>query len=136
MFCGKCGQEMPEGAKVCSNCGSSLEENNETVQEAQVNENQYTAQPVFEGNVMNNSQKPEGSGMAAASLALGIVGIIFAVFFACIGHICSILGIIFGGVAVSKCGKKAGLIVSIIGEILSIVSSVIGVILAGTIAML
>ena len=27
MFCGKCGQELPEGTKVCPNCGEALEKN-------------------------------------------------------------------------------------------------------------
>ncbi len=64
------------------------------------------------------------------SLILGILGIIFAILFALVGHILSIIGIVVGYFECRNTGRVAGLRTSIIGELCSILSSVLGVILA------
>lgn len=66
--------------------------------------------------------------MAVASLVLGIIAIVFAVFgsgFQWVGTVCGIIGIILGALARKDPEKKgmatAGLVCSIIGFVLSII---------------
>lgn len=76
--------------------------------------NQYNRGPY------NNTQP--ANGLSIASLVLGIVGIICFMF---PFPICSVLSIIFGGVAISKGNKSgmstAGLVLGVIGTLLTIV---------------
>lgn len=62
----------------------------------------------------------------SVSLILGIIGIVFAWLFALVGHIVSIVGIVFGIKEYKTTEKMAGLVLSIIGEVCAIFSSIIG----------
>ena len=81
-------------------------------------QNQPQPQPQPPAKPVDNSPK--------AALILGILGIVFAWFFAFVGHVLSIIGIIIGAVELKKTRKPAGLIVSIVGETCAIASSIIG----------
>lgn len=107
-FCAHCGNELNDEAVVCVKCGCAA----------------------------NSTPNTSASAAAAApkkkssvSLILGIVGIVSAWLFALVGHITSIIGIVFGVKEYNETGNMAGLVVSIIGEICAIISSVIGVLM-------
>ena len=100
-FCTHCGTEVSDDAVICVNCGCAIE------------------------------QKPAAPAAAPAgkiqvSVILGIVGIIFAWLLAIIGHITSIIGIVFGIKEYKQTNKMLGLILSIVGEVFAILSSIIG----------
>ncbi len=107
-FCSKCGKEITDDAVICVNCGCAVEKN--------------------QNNTYNQSQKK-----ASVSLILGIIGIVFAWLIAIVGHITSIIGIIFGIKEYKSTSKMSGLVLSIIGEVCSIFSSIIGAVLATSI---
>ncbi len=52
-------------------------------------------------------QQQQGNGMAVAGLVLGILGLVFC-WVAIIGWIMALLGVIFGGVGMSKANKIGG----------------------------
>lgn len=88
MKCPKCNHDNANGSKFCLNCGTPL------------------------------LQKPEGAGLAVASLVLGIIGFIFT--FIVIGIIPSIIGLILGIIALATKKPKKGM--SIAGIALSVLS--------------
>ena len=71
----------------------------------------------------NNS---DAQKKTSTSMILGIIGIISAWLFALIGHVVSIIGIVFGVKEYKETGKNTGLIISIIGEVCAVISSLIG----------
>ena len=73
-----------------------------------------------------NRDSSGGDKKTQISVILGIIGIVFAWIFALIGHIVSIIGIIFGIKEYKETEKMTGLVLSIIGEVSSILSSIIG----------
>jgi uncharacterized membrane protein YvbJ len=79
MYCPKCGAQNAEGNKICSQCGAAL---TETISPA-------AAQPTM--------VDTRTSGMATASLVLGIIGIFIG--------LCSILAIIFGAIALGQINR-------------------------------
>jgi uncharacterized membrane protein YvbJ len=115
MYCSKCGAENAEGNKICSNCGAALTE---------------AASPSI--TTQTTIVAPKTSGFAVASLVLGIIGIFFG--------LCSILAIIFGGMALSQISKNpelkgkgqavAGLVLGIVVVALGIIVTII-LIIAG-----
>ncbi len=157
-FCSRCGSRLDDNASFCSNCGYSIkkEENintstdtytnndytdnsndNTTTYTADTTENKSTDEVIGESNTESyNIGTTQTQPTTAADpfpkvgLILGILGIIFAWFFALAGHILSILGIILGAIEYKKTHKPAGLIVSIIGETCAIISSVLGFFIA------
>jgi uncharacterized membrane protein YvbJ len=102
MFCSQCGEKNAAGAKFCSKCGEPL-----TKAAAAAVEAPAAPAPRAVG-------EKRTSGMAIASLILGILGI-------------SLLAIIFGGIGISQTGKDpnlkgrgmavAGLVLGILGFI-------------------
>jgi uncharacterized membrane protein YvbJ len=82
MYCPKCGAQNAEGNKICSQCGAALTE-----------EVSPAAQPTM--------VTARTSGMATASLVLGIIGIFFG--------LCSILAIIFGAIALGQINRDPNL---------------------------
>lgn len=97
-YCWNCGSEVDENAVICTKCGCELKSRN----------------------------SEESSGAYNASVALGILGIIFS-WFAIAGHILSIIGIITGIKGYRATSRTAGLTLSIIGEICAVCSSMIGI---------
>jgi uncharacterized membrane protein YvbJ len=102
MFCPQCGEKIPDDAKFCPKCGAAL-----------------TAKAERARAPAPATTKERTSGMAVASLVLGILGFIF--------NLLAILAIIFGAIAISQTNKDpnlkgkgmaiAGLVLGIIGII-------------------
>ncbi len=97
MVCNKCGTQNEIGARICKNCGASLDT--------------MTTPGAFD--VSATSTSNVGKGLAIASLVLGIVS------FFCFPLVTGLLGIIFGGVAKSKGFRggmaTAGIVCGVIG---------------------
>lgn len=104
-FCSHCGKEIMDEAVICPGCGCAVQEQG----------------------VVNNGVKEEAS---KRSIVLGIVGIVGGILLAIVGHICSIIAIIFGIIDCTEKRKPTGLILGIIGEVISIISSIIGAAIA------
>lgn len=105
MYCSVCGKEIMDEAVICPGCGCMV--------------NRGTTTP------SKNQMQKETS----VSLILGIIGIVFAWLFALVGHVVSIIGIVFGIKEYKKSEKTTGLVLSIIGEVCSIFSSIMGVVI-------
>ena len=101
-FCTHCGTEVSDDAVICVNCGCAIEQ----------------AKPA--------APAAAPAGKVQVSLILGIVGIIFSWLIAIVGHVTSIIGIVFGIKEYKQTNQKLGLILSIVGEVFSILSSIIG----------
>lgn len=108
-FCTKCGKEIMDDAVICVNCGCAVDK------------------------TLNPNSESQSPKKVSVSLILGIVGIVFAWLIAIVGHITSIVGIIFGIKEYKSTSKMSGLVLSIIGEVCSIFSSIIGAVVATSI---
>lgn len=100
MNCPKCNYPNDSRNKFCQNCGTPLPQN-------------------------INNQKSGGSGLAKASLILGIVGLVFT--FVVIGIVPSIVGLILGIVAISMNKPQKGM--SIAGIFISVIALILFLIL-------
>ena len=107
MFCAKCGTQVEQGSKFCQKCGTPVDQ---------------SAQPQMVSAPPGNFQPAAAvktSGMAIASLVLGICGI-------------SLLAIIFGIVALNQIKKSNGFLtgkgMAIAGIILGSIAIVISII--------
>ena len=85
-----------------------------------------------------SSDTKSTSGLSVSAMILGIVGLVFiwAPFF---GFICSLLGIIFGGIGMSQTKKNPNLSgrgMAVAGLVCGIIGVVIWVILAAAIGLL
>ena len=103
MYCRNCGKELNDMAVICPGCGCPTQ-----------------------SNVMPNMQT--GQKKTQVSVILGIIGIVSSWFLAIVGHVTSIIGIVYGVKEYKETGKNLGLILSIIGEVCSVISSLLGVI--------
>ncbi|MHC4248421.1 MAG: DUF4190 domain-containing protein [Planctomycetota bacterium] len=81
MFCQNCGQEMPDSAEMCGSCGKPLRD------------------PA--GEEQPGSAPAKTSGLAIASLVLGILGLLTC-------GLTAIVGLVLGIVALVKIGKSRG----------------------------
>jgi hypothetical protein len=81
MFCQNCGQEVADSAETCDSCGKPLE--------------------ASAGLAPRSRVPPPTSGLAIASLVLGLLGILTL-------GLTAILGLIFGIVSLVKIGKSRG----------------------------
>lgn len=103
MNCGKCGAEIAEGTSFCAACGQP------------VNAAPVAAAPV-----------QQTSGMAIASLVLGILGF-------CTGGITSLIGLILGIVSMAQISaskdKLRGSGLAIAGIVVSVISVIAGVVI-------
>jgi hypothetical protein len=112
MYCPKCGQQNPDNSSFCSKCGAAL------TQTATVPQQPLATAP----------QQPlataRNSGLAIASLVLGIIGIFI--------NFLSILAIIFGAIAISQTGRNPNLKgrgMAVAGLVLGIIVAAIWIIL-------
>ena len=99
-FCSYCGNEVHEQAVVCVRCGCPI------------------------------PQQPNTQNKSYVSLILGIIGIVFALLFAIIGHACCITGICLGIKERNRGQSSTGLVLCIVGEVLAVLNSLLGMILA------
>lgn len=107
-FCSHCGNEVSEDAAFCYKCGHPTNGTKLTTPTS------------------NHVDSPKKTSV---SLILGIIGIVFSLVFALVGHITSIIGIILGIKEYSDTKYMTGLILSIIGEVCCIFSSIIGAVI-------
>lgn len=129
-ICSNCGAQLDDAAKLCNQCGARTEE-----------ETMNTENAAESGNIRGNmaSEKSESvsspyypqqfpmSGLSVASLILAIAGVIFSWYILAIP---SILGLIFGILALKqvKRGGYRGYGLAIAGIIISIIILVIYII--------
>jgi uncharacterized membrane protein YvbJ len=109
LYCAKCGTQNSENASFCKNCGASMSQTTTASIPTPIQTPISVPQP---DNVQETKTDQHTSGLAIASLVLGILGI-------------SILAIIFGAIALNQMGQDphisgkglaiAGLILGIIG---------------------
>jgi len=91
-FCSKCGTQVNEGSAFCQNCGATVAGAESQVQAATAPPPAPTAQPAATGKT---------SGLATASLVMGIIGIFF--------NILSILALVFGFISLNHIKKNPAL---------------------------
>ena len=130
MYCSKCGVQLAEGVKFCSNCGNSVEVKNENLGNIQIMNNYMdnnnsmnynTTNNVMNYNAtnnnLNNMKKEKDYGLY--SLICGICSIVFA---GIIGIVLGIVSIVLRKKEQIKTQKgKIGKILGIIGIVLSVV---------------
>ena len=124
MYCVKCGKEVAEGTKFCTNCGAEIEAKVEEVKDDKLtySQNQSIATTSNPTPATTPAPASEGDGKGTASLVLGIVSLVIP----CVGFITSIVGLILG-ICAKKSGKKiAGIILN---------SIALGLIVIGWIAL-
>ena len=84
MYCYKCGEENPDKAKFCKNCGALLKKE-ETVNKAEVIEEpiihqQKTYQNTQQTTTSTSSDNNKGSSWLGCCLCLIAIFIVFAIF--------------------------------------------------------
>jgi len=102
MFCAKCGTQVEEGSKFCQKCGTPVGQTITQPQTASAQPQMASAQPVN----FQPAATIKNSGMAVASLVLGIVGLVFPF----IPIIPSILAIIFGALGMGQVNRSNGML--------------------------
>lgn len=98
MYCPKCGAQNPDNSSFCGKCGTAL--------------TQTAAVP------QRPLETARNSGLAVASLVLGIIGIFI--------NFLSILAIIFGAIAMSQTGRNPNLK----GRGMAVAGLVLGIVVA------
>ena len=130
MKCVKCKKEVSSTDTFCPYCGTKVEKveketktTTKKVAKAEVVKAEpVKTEPVKTAPVGNQS----GKGLAIASMALGIAGIVLTFVFGPFAFILSILGLIFSIIAKCKNAfKTAGLITSIVGIVLQVIATII-----------
>jgi uncharacterized membrane protein YvbJ len=107
MYCPKCGEQTPEGSNFCQKCGAAL-----------------TTQPASLDQSLSVLETERTSGLAVASLVLGIVSFGF--------NPLAVLAIIFGAVAMSQTRKNPNLRgrgMAVAGLVLGIVVTAVWIII-------
>ena len=126
MECKKCGKEIKKNDKFCQYCGTKIEEGVKETKTESKKAEKVEAVKVEPVKTTSSDTNQSGKGLAIASMALGIVGLVFTFVFGPLAFILSLLGLIFAIVAKKKCGfKTAGLITSIAGIVLQVVATII-----------
>lgn len=117
MFCVKCGKEVKEGTKFCTNCGAEMEEK----KEEKLSYSQNQSIPTTTNTTPVAAPASTGDGKGTASLVLGIVSLLIW----CVTPITAIVGLILG-ICAKKSGKKtAGIILNAIALGLFVVVSIL-----------
>ncbi len=113
MVCSKCGTQNADGVQFCAGCGAPM-----TVPQQPMY--QQPQQPMYQQPMYQQPQQPmyqppmypqqpavPGKGLGVASMVVGIISLVLF----CIWYIaipCAIVGVILGGVALSK-AKEVGM---------------------------
>ena len=122
MYCVKCGKEVKDGTKFCTNCGAEIESKKEEKDEKLTYSQNKTIETTSNPTPVEVKPAEAGDGKGTASLVLGIVSFVVP----CVGFITSIVGLILG-ICAKKSGKKtAGIILN---------SIALGLIIIGWIAL-
>lgn len=103
IICKNCGASINDNEKFCSSCGQKVEEGAFSTQEPNNEQSNMRNEDMNYNQNMYQPQIQPTSGLAVASLVLGIVGIFLSWITLMIP---SILGIIFGAVAIKQCNEK------------------------------
>ena len=98
MFCKNCGKELPEGTRVCDECGTSV------------------AQPT--------PVKAPSSGKGTASLVLGIIGLVACWIMPLLGYAIGIPGLIISIKEMRNGNKETKVILGLVFSIICLVISV------------
>ena len=120
MLCSKCGTNNQEGVNFCVNCGNPLNQNNQmNNQNPNINyNNNYQQMP--NQNYNYNNQNNKSNGKYTASVVLGIISIIFALFLGGLNLIISIIGLVLGAKAKKEKGSL-GMVLNVIGLVLGLI---------------
>jgi hypothetical protein len=116
MYCSKCGTQNPESAQFCVKCGQQLLQATPPPVAAPIDV--PASAPQSAARLQPSEETRHTSGLAIASLVLGILGV-------------SLLALIFGAIALNAIGKNPNLSgkgLAIAGLVLGIVGMLIGVI--------
>lgn len=118
MYCAKCGAQVDQGSSYCQKCGTAVDQ-------PVVAQPAGATAPPMSGQVMANAKT---SGMAIASLVVGIVSLIVNPIF-----ILSILAIVFGVISMGRINRSGGAIkgkgLATAGLVLGIVAIVLTIFL-------
>jgi len=131
MVCRTCGAENVEGAAYCRGCGSLLAEVSECGGQV-YGQGGYGEAPEGDGGVgvydagsVVYGERKRTSGLAIASLVLGILG------FCCCGPVLGLVGLILGILGLVETGRAGAVVggrgVAMAGVVVSIFSMVLGV---------
>ena len=145
MFCTKCGQQLPDGAKFCTSCGAPLESaavSAEPVQEPASDQNtaarnsrdyvpptqpvqppvQQPVQPPVQQPVMIAEVKNQGSpAIPIIALIFGLLSMFFF-WLPFLDVVLALLAVIFGGIGLRKRLKGMAIAALVIGIVFLIVS--------------
>ena len=84
MFCYKCGEENPDEAKYCRNCGATLKEEKakkvEIIEEPITNQNNYQSTQQTTTTTTSSSSSDSSSWIGCCCLGLIVVFILSALF--------------------------------------------------------
>jgi hypothetical protein len=109
MYCPSCGTQNADDSKFCQNCGKALTGDVETPQ--------VTPTPMTSSQPQTVTREVRTSGLAVASLILGIIGLLI--------NLLGVLAIIFGAISLGQINREpelGGKGMAIAGLVLGIIS--------------